>query len=259
MADITWSSVSAWEEMGTREVGYTDENGWTAGVTLNCAGSDVIGLIADLVGNRHAFPPMSAFTNPPVAIGASAVPLATQAAVLTGAYVYDYPYAKVKVTYGIDKGSDFITESFEPNVEFNILDYRRFNWTNNNGDALLEAEAPGKQVYGMNLVRTIYKIDSIPSLVIDGVGHVNVAAFTSAILGLTFPIETLLLLPGSATRTIKTTGDYTQNLTMKFAYKKDGWNKYWRSKTSSYESIYEKASGSIYKSYPTIDMSDLLY
>jgi hypothetical protein len=172
----------------------------------------------------------------------------------------EYLDALVTVAYSTEE-EDLLSESLEPTAEFITLDYKRFRWSGADGDPLLEGEAPGKLVRNLNLVRNIMKIVDIPVATLDLPGSVNHEDYVSALLGLTFPAETLLFQPPAMSRTITTAGAKAWNLNLKFSYKPWGWNKYWRSKTETYERIYivGMSGADPYNMYPLNDFSDFLF
>lgn len=178
-----------------------------------------------------------------------------------------YEFAEVTIEYSSsqadqeeDDDGNIFSESLEPHTEFVTQDPRGFRWGSAGGEPLMENEAPGKMTKSMQLVRTLYGLAAIPAVILSLGGTSNDAEYTSAVLGLTFPEETLLFGDPTMSRSFSRagTGDRTWTLILKFLYKKDGWNKYWRAKTNAYESIYH-VSGAQHKDYPPGDFSELLF
>jgi hypothetical protein len=157
--------------------------------------------------------------------------------------------------------ADLVSESLEPTAEFQILDYTRFRWGSKDGDPILEGEAPGKVTRSLALTRQLFKLTTIPTDVLDMIGKVNDASYVSTLLGLTFPAQTLLFQPPSMGRTITTAGSKGWNLTMRFHYKPNGWNKFWRAAASppAWESMYDKDVVAAYENYEPDDFSNLLF
>jgi hypothetical protein len=173
--------------------------------------------------------------------------------------------ALVTINYSTKEPEELIAESLEPTAEFITLDYRRFRWGAANGDPVLEGEAPGKLLHGLNLVRTYYKIANPPAAILTLPGSVNNGAYNSSLLGLTFPVETLLFQPPQLSRKIDTEGAKKWDMTLKFTFKPEGWNKFWRAKTQQFERFWIVSTdgygvdvGVQYNMYPLKDFSSLL-
>lgn len=258
MTDILYSSVSCAEKSGSRSEVWTPDGGWKMSVILQCADEDRFALLDDLVSTPRAWPYGDTGA---ICLDASIVPLEAAYDTLSGNQAMTYQIAEVSANFGIlnqNEDEESVTERLEPLVEFNLLDYRYFNWTDNSGDQLLEAEAPGVQIFSCYLVRQYSGMASIPAIYLSGIGKVHNADYTSAQLGLTFEAESLLLCPDPLEKVTKSDGSASYNFTVRFAYKVGGWNKYLRSKTGAFEEIFSKASGSAYKSYPPTDLIALL-
>lgn len=227
-------------------------SGMRAGVDLICGWADRHELVADILGNHRPYP-NSSFPNPPQAVHAAIKPE-------PGSYVeigQSCYYSRAVVTIDYDSAiKDLLSESLEPNAEFIIHDHKQFVW-GFDGNPLLEGEAPGKIVRGLNIVRTNYEMASIPAAVLTSVGCVNNATYNSAILGLSFPAETLLYNPPTTSRVITSTGTEGWTLTQKFSFKPDTWNKFWRAKTGFWEEIHIVGTGVVYKNYPLKNFASL--
>lgn len=249
---VTWSAIACAEEHNTATEGADLENGISASVTLRCAYANRWALVDSMLG--VTLWPYAGGANAPVATTATIRPMA-------GTYVADgqacvYTDSLVTVNFS-NNVKDLLSESLEPTAEFLTLDYKRFRWSAPQGDPILEGEAPGRQLRGLNLVRTMYRRPSVPAECLTRVGYVNQATYTSALLGLSFPAETMLFNPPNTSRSIKTDGTEGWTITTKFSVKPQGWNKYWRMKTNSWERMY-LLNGGIYYAYPLGDFSNLL-
>lgn len=248
-----YSIIACSEEHNTASLTGDFTSGWSGSVTLRCAWSNRLALIADLVGNRRPFPG-TGLTIPPQCTSASCVPDG-------GAFSADgqtivYSEGLVTANYSTEI-IDLVSEVLEPRTEYRTMDYRRFRWGSATGDALLESEAPGMLMKSFDISRTLYQITSIPALYLTAGGHCNNASHTSALLGLTFPAETLMFQPGSIQRTITTAGASKWTVNMKFLYNPNGWNTYYRAKTQTWTRQY-LAGGSVWYNSPLVDMSPLL-
>jgi hypothetical protein len=227
---------------------------WDATVTLRCDYADRYNLVADIIGNQRAYPYV---TNGPRAATASIVPFPSAPLAEVGQGML-YKDALVTIGYSMES-KNLVSESLEPSTEFLKLDHKGFRWGAADGEPLLEAEAPGKLVRGLNLVRTLYFVPApLPIALLTSVGHTNETAYTSALLGLTFEPETLLYGSPVVARTITTANVEASTITLKFMFKPDGWNKFWRQKTQEYSTIFV-ANGDEYKNYPLGNFSDFLY
>lgn len=250
---MIYSTVDCVTEHESIQEGYDLDGGWSASVKLRCNWSERHLLVADIFGNHREYPGLSGF-----GLQAQSAAIVPEKECYTeSGQGMVYTTALVTFNYGT-KVTDLISESLEPTAEFLTLDHKRFRWGAAGGDPLLEGEAPGKLLRGMNIVRTLYELPSIPVAVGTSVGKCNSGAYVSTLLGLTFPIETLLYQPPNMDRTIKSDGAAAWKLTMKFAFKPEGWNKYWRAKTQTYEKIF-LVDGAEYKSYTPGDFSTLLF
>lgn len=243
--------VTCAEEHDTAQEGYDVDGGPTASVTLRCAWADRWDLVADIVGGSLPWPHFTG-TYPPLARSAGVKPVPTHYTAVDQSIVY--PEALVTVNYST-KNVDLVSESLDPTVEFLTLDFKRFRWASASGDPLIEAEAPGRLMRGLTLTRKYSRIAGpLPATILTECGKVNTAAYASSLLGLTFAAETLLYTPPHLDRTIKSDGDEGWNITFKFMYLPQTWNKFWRAKTQAYESIYI-AGGALYRNYPLGDFS----
>jgi len=251
-----YSSVDCCEEHGTARENF-GEDATECDVVLRCDWADRYLLVADLLDNRRAWPNLSAWTYPPRAVTCAGQPVKSSYTESGQQCVYtDYLLA---VRYSTDAEEDLVAETVEPTAEFITQDYRRFRWGSAAGTPILEAEAPGKLLHGLNLVRQIFKWSSpLPGTLLTCVGGVNNAAYVSALLNLTFATETLLFQPPTLNRTVTTAGAKAWNATMKFSYKPDNWNKFWRAATEDFERMYDYYGGQ-YDSYPQVDFSDFLF
>jgi hypothetical protein len=254
---IAYSIVSCTEVHGTKTERW-DVDRWSPSVQLRCLTVNKYALVADLLGNQRVWP-HSGFSDLPRAKSATIVDEPGVFATDGQACVYEF--SRVTVGYSSKVEVDLVSESLEPTAEFQVLDYTRFRWTSKDGDPILEGEAPGKITRSLALSRQLFKLTAIPNAVLDQIGNVNDAEYESTLLGLTFPIETLLFQPPSMTRTITTAGSKGWNLNMRFHYKPEGWNKFWRAAADppEWEEMFDMDVVDAYKNYPLGDFSALLF
>jgi hypothetical protein len=231
-----------------------DVDRWDATVQLRCTWANRHALVADLLGNQRPWP-HSGFATTPLAATASIEPVPTQ--YVTVGQSCTYIEAIVTVGYSSDEEEDLLAESLEPTAEFMTLDHKLFKW--DNGDPLVEGEAPGKVTRSLSIVRQMFKLASIPSEVRTCIGKSNDVEYVSALLGMTFPAETLVYEPSPMNRTITTAGDKGWNVALKFNYKPEGWNKFWRTKTQDWHRFIVAATGAQYDNYEPDDFSNILF
>lgn len=251
---ITWGTgaVTCSEEKDTAVENISLTAGLSASVTLRCAYTNRAAAAADIIGTAW---PKSGGTNKPVATSIAIRHVEATSSTDGSGIIYED--ALLDVTYSSGEITDLISESIEPQTEFQIQDHKKFRWGSGTGDPLTEKEAPGKIIRGLSLVRTYYQLSSLPTLMLTAPGGVNDADYNSAILGLTFEEETLLLGDPVSNRVIDASGDYKYNLTLKFSINNQGWNKYWRADAEEYQEIYVAGETDPHKSYPPTDFSSL--
>lgn len=254
-----YSAVDCAEEHASVSESMNLTEGVAAQVTLRCAFADRFLLMADLLGNSRVWP-NGGFVIPPVAATCASKPFPAQYLTIGQACVYEYALVEVNYSHKI---VDLISESLEPTAEFVTVDHRQFRWNTALGPVLLEGEAPGLLVKGCNLVRTFYQLPSLPTDMLDLVGTCNSAPYVSTLLGVPFAAETLLFQPPTMNRTFTTTGTNGWTLQTKFAYKKQGWNKFWRAAANSgqgaWENIWHINGTAAYKPYAPDDFSGYLF
>jgi hypothetical protein len=237
----------------------------TASLTLRCLWDDRLNLADDVLLNRRAYPFItSTFT--PKALTCSIIQFDEDYNQVTVGQWRPPKFADVTVNYGVPAsraiGSfDLVAESLEPFGDFLRQDYTLFRWSGKDGDPLKPEEAPGRFMPKLKLVRRIYRVETLPSNALSAIGKCNIASYASPLLGVTFPVETLVYGEPSLERTISTTGSDGWNYTQQWTYDPNTWNKYWRPETQSWEYIYMiTASGTAvpWKCYEPTDFSGLL-
>lgn len=228
-----------------------DDDGISCSVKLHCPYSIRHDVVADIVGANEFWPHGSFEEQQPFAISASIVPFGGKTSQDGQCLVYEK--AEITVNYEA-KGRDSTesaSESIEPTAEFQRLDYRHFCWKDTDGPPLTENQAPSKLLRGMNIVRNIFKWPPpLPTELLDRIGSVNSAAYSSGLLGLTFPAESLLYCPPTMQRSITTGGIKTWNVTLKFMVKPEGWNKFWREDAQEWQRLFNRVADAEYNNYP---------
>lgn len=233
--------------------------GLNVSVRLQCNWTDRFNLVNDLLGTPRSYPKITTGLVP-FAISANIIDLPQQGyGTDSDQQICTFDQALVDVNYSA-AWLDDANEQLEPMMEAIPLDFNYFNWGTGAGaqNSLLEGEAPPLIFRSVNLVRTKRNISTIPTDVFAAIGCVNEFAYTSTILnGLVFPAGTLLFLPASAQRSFKALASLGFTLSLKFGFKPQGWNTYWRATTQAWEPIYVSGSGSPYLAYPSYDFSAL--
>lgn len=153
------------------------------------------------------------------------------------------------------------SESLEPTAEFLTVPYKDFKWGSITGKDLKKEEAPGRLEIGLDYVVTFYNMKVIPSAVLTLIGAVNNGPVTSASLGgLTFASETLLFNPPKIVRNV--TAVAAQNrytITLRFTYRRNGWNQFWRAETGTFSRIFHKDRGGIaHNNFPLASFASVL-
>ncbi len=240
----TYSSVDCWEirDTATQQIG---NEGTTASVELGCTWANRFSLASDLMANRRVWPYTVGTGAPRVSnitsirgFGESTVQPASSD------QLFDWDEARLEVEYAPLAGTvgsedyDLAIETLEGEAAGVRLSDNGFYWptggTGPSGTTPIEpGEAPVKEFYPARLVREYIGIAAIPPAALDLVGTVNQAAYTSTILGYTFPAETLRLNYPFATRTIRASGASGWNLQLSMTYVKQGHNKFWRQNKQS--------------------------
>ena len=262
--------ASVHEEAGSRSE-HGDVLGGKSGarVTLRVPYADTYNVIADIIGNRYPWP-WGGGVNP---ARASAYNLRLpqgcgytdngDGSLTPEEVLIDIDYMTDDAEGGAVEASngEVYSETLEPTMEFIKLNHTLFAWGSATGTPLTKEEAPGRQVRGCNIVRTWFDVETVPAAIFDLIGAVNETAYVSVVLGKTFAAETLLYMPPTMQTTLRADGTFTRNITTKFTYNPDGWNKYWRPDlpTPAFQSIYLIDPAQEYKNYPPRPFGGLLF
>ena len=237
---------------------------------LQCDWSDRLTLARDLLGyteqseetvinhRPHAYPHDASL----VADAASIAP-AGAAAPADG--VMAWAKARLQVTYrapAFGSADDppetaLVSESIEPAAEFLTLSGKDIYWDASQTDALGEDYDLPKLVRMAEWVYTRHRMPYVPSGTWGLIGKVNASAVTSSRLGATFAAETLLYQPPQLRRVTTTGGTEGWEITYRFTYRPDGWNKFHKPGSQTPAAIYD-ASGSVFKPYPTASFAGIV-
>jgi hypothetical protein len=171
---------------------------------------------------------------------------------ITGISKINWDEALVTVTYSTNMARGKYTETIEPTIEMQILDWKLYRWAG--GVQLTDPkEAPAKQIRGvmytvdiMNMPRTSFvageyasKVGMVNALCV----HLN--TFTSnyqpgALLLVAAPVKVKQFIHADFVTTDKA---FTWDYSLKYAIKPSyfGWNGFWRQKTNNWEQLYNEA------------------
>lgn len=258
---------SAKEEANSQREDFDISSGDASmSVTLRVPAADRHAVVLDALVNGYVWPHTASMAPDSRATRASVVPAPNSRVISTAQNGLVYEDYLVTLYFSnsasrsgqqTDNNGNIYSEELRPHAEALRLDHKDFMWSNK--DPVKEGESPIRIVRSFDLVRTIYDLrPPLPSLLLDGPGCVNASSYLSPTLGLNFPAETLLFGDPSMSRSLTQQGFTGIILTLTFSYRKDGWNKFWRAKTQSYESI-QKLDGLEYKNHPPIDFSQILF
>lgn len=257
-----FSPVECYEERGTVSEDASIE-GHTASVTLRTPFAKRYDLVTDLLlyGRPWPYAPVPAYA--PFAQTCAIKPaLGKQTQAGQGSLYQD---ALVTVNYGqkaheVDNaGQKIYSEEIEPTVEFQTLDHKQFRWGTAGGDMLLPAEAPGRLIRGFNYVKTFFAVRNPPAVpLLALMGHVNNAQIASELLPFVFEPETLLYAPPHMSRSFSIGGNVAWTVKVKFTFKAEGWNKFWRAESGAYEDLIVYKTDTVYKNYPLGNFGPLI-
>jgi hypothetical protein len=271
---VEWSdTVSACEEHDTRSEEWGDKS-FEASVVVRVATDERFALIESIRNGQRSWPWMS----DAMFAGASMKPFAEKAEALEGDEALDYPTTLVTLKYSTTQFERFVLESIEPTVQFQVLDYRKFWWKNDDDTytQLIEKESPGEQIRGLSYTVRFNNIFAENFDVVeyqDLIGKVNADDQAIKMLNQTFTKGQLLLLssPLNYLEMPQSDEDYAANdakhkweYVLKYGIKNnvDGWNAYLRKSTQEYEKIYttDDTTGAPYeyKNFAEGDITSLL-
>jgi hypothetical protein len=273
---------SCCEVHGTRKEDYTPQS-FEGSVTLRVPYNKRFKLINGIYLNDVPWPSV------PHALlrSASVVPVPQRDNVVAGTdnQVFDYLEALVTLQYSTNERSEYFVETFEPQVEFQILPPDNFHWNANPtppaGRQLTAKEAPGRQVRGpVYTVKWLHR-QSVPAAYYEGAGYTNHATHVGVQISRAWLAEIMLYMPGGVEPSffIDPAGSIDDppqrgyDYTCKFLIRENGatngfgWNHYYRADSTAandedkYERIYNKkasAASVVFMNYPTKDLTSIL-
>jgi hypothetical protein len=244
--------------------------GFNATRELRCKWEDRLTLMDQLMGKPYVHNAQA------IAVRASCRPLTGEAIDIAATTDAEYTEAIVTVEYQyfwelVEDEDDVavISESYEPSVEFQTIDYTRLKWSD--GTDLRPDDAPGKLMPTgqytftyLNMPPAAIPVD-LPSMV-GSVNSLTIIPRTAGLNNWTFPAGTLLMLPPTFERTIfALSGTGTWRATFRFAYRpnKDGetergWNWFYDLGTQSWKQFKFRGTDTVYNPYPSANFRGLM-
>jgi len=249
-------AVECYEIPGTKVEKASAFNGISCSVQLMCLWDERWDLVDDIMGNPRTWPYVTTgFTPAPVEATLREWPQGAKWGTDGAEQACSFEFAAVQFDYSSQLLENAV-ETIEPSMEAMPLDHRLFTWGTGNGQSLAENEAPPRILRSLIFGRTRYNLGALPATFLSAIGCTNDAPYSSASLGITFATDTLLYLPAPASRSFYNVGAGGYTATFKFAYKPDGWNKYWRASTQTNSPLYLPDGATRYWAYQQIDFSD---
>lgn len=277
---VVWLHAPATGLTSPEEVKGSRSESWTqdeisADVDLKVLYSQVIPVLENILVNEVPWP----YPNTQTALYAQSGGLKPfdGKAVLdaVGGHGLSYKYAILHVhfappvpfNWGIstDPGNAsntvYYTEAFEPNAEMLSMPGSAFKWMSDD-EPLTDEEAGGRLVHSFdyNVNFTGIQPGTIPSGYFDYGSRTNSDVVSSARLGKSFAIGTLLY--NSPKLTGKKSNRPTEDrldMSCRWSYRKDGWNKLWRAKTKTFDTYYEVGGLPVaYDNYPPVAMAGMV-
>lgn len=196
---------------------------------------------------------------------------------ITG-YTALYSHTKLTIKYGSpnindqrpktgsenDKSKNY-SEDFGPFAETLPLDPELFTWKSPFFDVnsreithapLKENEAPVRTVKRIAYSLNRFNLTSVPLDFISLVGKINSNIVAPlSVPSLAFAAHSLLYEPANISMVYDKDGTTKFNASFKMLFKEEGWRKYWRGDTQSYDTIRVKATGLDYEFPAEADFS----
>lgn len=141
-------------------------------------------------------------------------------------------------------GKGLITETLSAGRSGWRFDESKLYW--GDGEALKENEPPRKIECGLTYMLRYHARASVPDAVRLYPGYINSNSVATAILGVTFAVNTLLYQGARVHRILKTGSVSKFDVRHYFSYRYNatyGWNYFWRQSANGYERVYRDAGG----------------
>ena len=248
------------------------DNGLNVSVRLRTLWADRYTVLDDIISNWRPYPNLLGTAGAFLAFAATGAitPVGKSDRAVAGEQSLTYEHALLQIQYKpMNYGepptpgdpSILFTESLEPNVEFLTVPHIDLVWNADGTEGVKPEDAPGLLLSSFDYVQSQFRVASLVADFVNHVGHVNNAAIVSSLLGFTFPIETLYFNPPTLDRTINTLGASMWNITTRFSYRPQTWNKFLRPDevgVNNWSPMYVKSGGTVFKPYPLADFSTVI-
>lgn len=172
---------------------------------------------------------------------------------------------------GSTSNNEYVDEVFDPRMEALPVNNNYYKWSGSSGDdgsgsggsggggsndPLAPEESPTRFEPGVTLIKTIVGIEIFAPATYALQGTVNSSPYASNITGHNYATGTLLLRTLNANRSFSHvsyfTGTPTWTVTLRYEYKVQTWNKFWRGgvQPPSYQNILLRSDDSIVYPFP---------
>ena len=248
---MEWSTIAGVTEVvDTYREGFSS-NGATGNVTLQCNWDDRYAVRDDLILTSRIWP----YADPNSILGlratsADITPHSCIGNVTPGSpQLQNYQFAQLAVGYQPAQASDpnnllqpftAFTETITPSVDWRRLDHNLFRFVSGGQvSPVFRDEAPAVPLGRLAFERTYFNWSGpAPPEFLDAVNTTNSDAVTSQLLGRTFDPGTLIYQPGSANQTVSSDGSQSATLSVRFLYKREGWNRWYNARVGDYAEIF---------------------
>lgn len=264
----------AFEEIDNSPQESITAEGLVASRLLRCDWGDRFQLARELLGyskdtgftvtsyRPHRYPAASHLFAQNISISGAGASGGSAAGDAAGNYNMTWAKADLSVEYlprTVDDADPrtMVSESVEPNAEFLTLPSKLLYWDAAAKEPLGADEAPGLVVRMMNWVVTHHNVRSLHADFWELIGHVNDAAVESKTFGFTLAAETLLYQAPSLSREITTDGAQAWRVTVRFSYRPDGWNLFFKAGSTTPVAVYDK-NGTQQYPYTRSDFTNLV-
>lgn len=175
-----------------------------------------------------------------------------------GSSVAAYEYAVLTVGYRTAQAGEsqpqaddtlLFTERLEPSVEYVTVAATNLSWTLG-GPPIDPQEVPGIPVRLLDYAIDVRNVATFNANAVLQVGVCNAQPVLAKMLNVTFPAETLLYHGWFPSRVTNASGTQLWNGEYRLTYKKDGWNKFWRSGGTAPVPMYNGAG--VWKPVPPV-------
>lgn len=248
---------NVWEEEGTPRTNYDSVQGvLNANVVLRTLYAQRYEVFSDIVDNRRPWPHLPGAVRPPIAFSGSISQIGCNTTVNSEFHTYEH--SLLTIQYSNAPRTGLIQEEIRPASSFLKLDHEALYWPDE--DSVTASEAPGFYSTSFVIIRTINDlIPPIDNHYLDLIGTVNEKVFVLTTLNRSFAAETVLYSDPSITFQFRADGSERVKVVQRLIVRQGTeakpatWNKYWRTKSQTFDEITRLVGGDVVKSYPPFD------